>query len=153
MISLNKIRDIEIATNPFDYLNDRVLKELPYEKWVKYIESNQTYFIWEENTIKGLSLKENINKVPDNIRDRVLLSLNKMICNAEYNSKKKYYDIVVTFHKDIKRIVISFERKVKIEDLKLFLDMANYLDAYLLYNGNEIIDEKVIESLEWKKQE
>jgi hypothetical protein len=31
---------------------------------------------------------------------------------------------------------------------KRLLDMANYLDALLLYNGNEIIDEEVINSLE-----
>jgi hypothetical protein len=32
-------------------------------------------------------------------------------------------------------------------DLLRFLDMANFLDAYLLNNGIEIIDEKVLNSL------
>lgn len=52
------------------------------------------------------------------------------------------------FHRELKYIVVSFEKKVEIKDLRLFLDMANYLDAYLLKDGTEIIDEKVIDSLE-----
>jgi hypothetical protein len=148
MINIKKIRELYIANSPFDFLDDSNLKELNYEKWVDYIDTHQDYFTWEENTINGIFLKENINKVPEKVRKDVLSGLNKIRCNAEYNNKKKYYDIVVIFHKKLKRIVISFERKVKTDDLKLFLDMANYLDAYLLNNGTEIIDEKVIESLE-----
>jgi hypothetical protein len=47
-----------------------------------------------------------------------------------------------------KSIGISFERVPNLNDIKRFLDLANYLDAYLLNNGKTIIDEKVIESLE-----
>ena len=144
---LKKIRDLNIAKNQFDFSKD-IIAPLDYLKWVKYIEERQNYFTWEENTARGIFLKENIDKVPEKFRENTLFGLNKISCSAEYNLKKKYYDIAVTFHRKLKRISISFERKVKIEDLKLFLDMANYLDALLLNHGNEIIDEKVIESWE-----
>jgi hypothetical protein len=86
-----------------------------------------------------------IDKVPESFRDRTLKAYNKNRCFAEYNSVKNYYDVVVSNYD--RKLNISFERKVTKEDLVHFSDMANFLDAHLLNNGIEIIDEKMLEEL------
>lgn len=146
-MNLNKIRDLDIAKNQFNFSKE-IIDELDYEKWKQYVDNQSIYFVWIENTQKGKETLFNIDNVPDWVKARIIIGYDKRTCCAEYCDKKKSYNINVSFHKELKRIKVSFERKVKIKDLELFLDMANYLDAYLLHNGKEIIDEKVIESLE-----
>jgi hypothetical protein len=146
-MNLIKIKYLDIAKNKINFaINNN--EELDYFRWVEYIMQHSDYFIWKEDTKEGKQTLVNIDKVPENFRERVLRGLNKMGCNAEYNNLKGYYDVNVGFLFEYNRISINFERKVTINDLKRFLDMANYLNAYLLNNGMEIIDERVIESLE-----
>ena len=147
MSNIRKIQDLKIASEKFDVFNKIHLKELDYKKWKNYI-NNSDLFIWYEDTENAKNILANIDSVPIDFKDTVLSNFNKTRCYMEYNFKKKYYNITIVFYAELKYIKISIERKVKIEDLRLFLDMANYLDAYLLYNGNEIIDEKIIDGLE-----
>ena len=66
----------------------------------------------------------------------------------DYSSKKKYYNINVSYNSLNNWITVGFERKPKKEDLRVFLAMANYLEAYLVLGGKKIIDEKVLAVLE-----
>jgi hypothetical protein len=78
----------------------------------------------------------------------VLSTLNKGVCFSRFDKVTNLYDISITFYNELNWITIQFARTPKLADLKIFVEMANYLNALLLYNGKTIIDEKVIESLE-----
>jgi hypothetical protein len=137
--------ELSIAKEKYEYSN-RVKEKLDYNKWVDFIEQNSDYFIWDENTPDGIHLRENIDKVPDWAREGILNS-NKGKALAEFNTKKGWHEIVIVFHKDTGVVKTTFMKKITKSHLRRFLDMATYLDAYLLNNGNEIIDEKFMESL------
>jgi hypothetical protein len=143
-MSLRKIKDLDIAKNKFSYSGSSLNEELDYSKWVEYIDNND-YFIWYENFFKGKYILENINTIPEEFRQSFLSSFNRIICLADY--RKGEYLIRVTFPEKLNYIKITFMRTPTIEDLRRFMDMANYLDALLLHNGKKIIDEKFIESL------
>lgn len=89
-----------------------------------------------------------MDKVPEWAKEKALRSLNKTNSYAEFNKKKGYYEIRVCFNEELNVISTSFQKKITIKHLKILLEMANYLDALLLNNGTQIIDEKVIEDLE-----
>jgi hypothetical protein len=76
------------------------------------------------------------------------LNSHKVRVLAEFNVKKGWHEVDLAFHGDFGIITTTFQKSITKEHLRRLLDMATYLDAYLLNNGNEIIDEKVIESLE-----
>jgi hypothetical protein len=149
-MNLKKIRDLQIAKNKIDFIVD-INEELNCHKWMEYIMQHSDYFIWDEDTEEGKQTLANIDKVPENFRKKILGGLNKKGYYAEYNDKKKRYNIHISFFSEYNRIGIGFERQLTINDLRRFLDMANYLDALLLNNGTEIIDECTIVSLENKK--
>jgi hypothetical protein len=100
-----------------------------------------------ENTADGIETKKRINEVPENFREGILLKLQKQQALAELNQKKGWYEIVLDFHRDFGIVSTTFMKPITKEHLRRLLDMANYLDAYLLNNGNEIIDEKFLENL------
>jgi hypothetical protein len=147
-MNIKKIEYLDIAKNKINFAANNIGEELDYSKWVEHIMQHSDYFIWDEDTKEGKHTLAEIDKVPENFRERVLRSLNKIGCYAEYNNKKGYYDINVGFLSEYNRISINFERPLTVNDLKRFLDMATYLDALLLSHGKDIIDKKVIESLE-----
>ncbi|MFK8264872.1 hypothetical protein [Capnocytophaga cynodegmi] len=120
---------------------------MDYAEWIKFIDAHPSHFIWKENTEEGKKILNNIDDIPVNFRNRILKSLNKSVCYKEFDAKKGYYNIHFSFNFIKEYVNISFERKPKLEDLKALLYMANYLDAYLLLDGNKIIDEKVIGEL------
>lgn len=146
-MDLQTIRELDIAMSTIYYAPQGIQaqEDINYSEWVKYIDLRQDYFTWAENTEEGKETLANIDKVPESFRERTLMAYSKNRCYAEYNSKKKYYDITVSNYDQ--KIGISFERKVTKEDLMRLLDMAKSLGAYLLNNGNEIIDEKVLDDL------
>jgi hypothetical protein len=139
---MKKIKDPWIAKEQFSNLN--LIKErLDYDKWVKYIEKNSNYYVWYENTIDGIYLRENIDKVPEWAREGILNSSKEKVL-AEFNNKKGYYEIVLQFNKEFGVISSTYMRKITKEHLMRLLEMANYLNGFLLNNGNEIIDERII---------
>src|SRR5690606_23438942 len=87
-----------------------------YLEWVSFIDNHQDEFIWKENTINGKEILKNIDKVPNSFKKRVLSSLNKGACYKEFDSKKGYFNINVSFNKVDCLVGISFERKPKPED-------------------------------------
>jgi hypothetical protein len=137
-----------IAKTPYKLIGDETDGYIDYFRWVDFIDLHSEDFIWKENTKSGMEILQNIENVPEKFRERVLISLKKSACYKEFDSKKGYYNIHLGFNFINNRINIGFERTPKPEDLRFFLEMACYLDALLLKNGNKIIDERVIESLE-----
>lgn len=88
-----------------------------------------------------------IDKVPESFRERIFVSLNKASYFKEFDQKKGFYNINVSINKVDNWISINFGRLAKIEDLRIFIEMANYLDAYLLMDGTTIIDENSLQDL------
>ncbi|MFQ9995700.1 MAG: hypothetical protein ACLRV7_01260 [Hoylesella buccalis] len=125
---------------------------IDYQKWVKYIDKNQGLFVWYEDTEDGKNILKNIKEVPEEFQKHALALLNKVRCFAKFNSKKNYYDISVGCSEESQRVTITFERRPQIEEIRLFLNMAKYLDAMLLYRGEKKIDEKIIEELEYNSK-
>lgn len=141
---MKKIKDPWIAKEKFVNINLNKQK-LDFNKWVEFIENDKDYFIWYEETLDGIHLLENLDKVPTWARDGILNSF-KGKALAEYNNKG-YYEIVFTFNKELNVISTTFMKRISQKHLYRLLEMANYLDALLLNNGTEVIDEKTIESL------
>lgn len=136
-----------IAKEPYSLGESEKNGNVEYSKWVEFIDAKQDEFIWKENTRDGIETLANINKVPESFKQRVLSSLNKGACFKEFDTNKEYYNINLGFNIVNNRVSIGFERTPRLEDLKIFVEMAKYLDALLLKDGKEIIDEKMIESI------
>lgn len=147
MIIIGKLTYLNIDKQSFDPVRSGK-GFIDYQRWVKYIDDNQDIFVWYENTENGKNILNKIDTVPEEFQEITLASLNKVICYAKFNPQKNYYDISVSCSEITKRVTITFERRPKIEEIRMFLDMAKHLDAMLLYRGKTIIDEKVIEELE-----
>ncbi len=141
------IKDPWISKEKFDYIS-HVKNKLSYEKWIEYIDAHQDYFTWYEDTKNGIFEKANIDKIPKDFKEKVLKNLDKTEVQAEFNKKKDYYEIVINYNRELGIIGTTFMKPITKEHLRRLLDMANYLDAHLLNHGDEIIDKKVIESLE-----
>lgn len=152
MITLGKLRYLDIDKESFNFIYSNS-GLIDYQKWINYIEANKKTFVWKEDTEYGKGILKRIDTVPVKIQNDLKDSLNKVRCYAKFNAKKNDYDISATCDKKKKRVFISFERRPKIDGIKIFLDMANHLDALLLYRGNHIIDEKVIAELERQEEE
>jgi hypothetical protein len=135
-----------IAKKPHNLVWDNCNGEIIYDQWVKFIDAHPQDFVWNENTKSGIEALGSSEKVPDNFRERVLASLRKNACYKEFDKQKGLYNINIAFNHEKQRVSIGFERIPKLEDLKIFLQMAKYLDGLLLKDGTEIIDEKVIRS-------
>jgi hypothetical protein len=142
---LSQIKDPWIAKEKFDYVGN-VKEKLLQEKWAEFIDKNADYYTWLENTDEGKNTLANIDKVPDDFREAILKSHNRSKVYAEFNSKKKHYEVILAFNPDLGVIGTTFQKPITKGHLRRLLDMATYLDAYLLNNGKEIIDEKFIES-------
>jgi len=138
--------NIIIAKNKMTNANT-VLERLDYQKWIGFVENHSDIFTWKENTTEGIQIIKDIDNVPEDFKERVLASLNKISCYANFNKQKKTYDIYAGFNSKFNWITISFASTLKLEDLRVFVEMANHLDALLLKDGTDIIDERVIDSL------
>lgn len=143
---MKKIKDPWIAKQKFNNIN-KIEKKLDYRKWVEFIENHKDYFIWYEDTEDGKKVKENINEFPNWAKEKILRNLNKTDSYAEFNNKKGYYEIRICFNEELNVISTTFQKKITIKHLKILLEMATHLDALLLNNGTQIIDEEVIENL------
>jgi len=137
----------EISTEPYDLADDKNYSKIDYIEWVRFIDDPQDEFIWFEDTQKGKNLLKNIDKVPDSFKERVFGGLNKSACYSEFDKSKGYYNIMISFNSVRSTVNISFECNPKIEDFKILIEMANYLNAILLRDGKEIIDEQYLDSL------
>lgn len=147
LMVLKNIKDPWIAKEKFSNIS-HTKPSLSYEKWVEFIEMNGEYFDWLENTEKGKKTLANIDQIPESFRKKTLEGLSKKQACAEFNSKKGYHEVVLQYNDRLCVIGTTFMKPITIKHLRILLDMATYLDAYLLNNGTEIIDEKVINALQ-----
>ena len=141
-----KIIDPTIAKLPYSNIN-KVIVPVDYERWIEFMNHKFDYFTWVEDTDEGKDTVLNIDKVPESFRERVLKEHDKRKAYAEFNEKKGYYELIVQFNDKFGIVHTTFMKPITKDHLKILLNMANYLDTYLLNNGTEIIDEKVLESL------
>lgn len=145
-MKIKKDTDFKIAKGTIDTVFTKN-EPLDYGKWVEFIDQNKDHFLWKEETAQGKRNLSEIDKVPESFRERVLASLNKGACFKEFDEKKGFYNINVSINKVNNWISIGFERVAKPEDLLIFIEMAKYLDAYLLADGTTIIDEDTLKEL------
>ncbi|MBL6446724.1 hypothetical protein JMN32_10400 [Fulvivirga sp. 29W222] len=143
---LKNIKAPTIAKEKYKWSN-QIHNKLSYELWVNFIDDNQDYFTWLESTEIGKERLLNIDNIPISFRKGTLEQLQKGQALAEYNEKKGYHEIIIDFHKEFGMVHTTFMKPITKDHLRILLDMANYLEAYLLNNGTEIIDEKALESL------
>ena len=128
-----------------------ISKKLSFEKWVEYINIHQEYFTWEDDSADGIYRKNNIDKIPEWANEGILNS-QKGKALAEFNKKKGWYEVVLSFHKDLGIITTTFQKKIEKKHLLHLLELANYLDALLLIDGKTVIDQQFIEELERKQE-
>lgn len=107
---MNNIRELYIASDKFDLFNEVNLKELNYNKWKEYIDNSSEY-IWFEDTNDGKDILSKIDIIPDDFKESFLSLFNYSNCYKDWDNKKKKYNIGFIFHKKLKRITISFEKK------------------------------------------
>ena len=138
---------LTIAKKPYKLIGNEIIDEIDYLSWVNFIESHKEYFIWYEETKDGINSLQNIDKVPDWAKERVLYSLNKKRVYSTNKLVKNPTDLVISYSESDRRVSISLEENLNKNIAKIILSMAKHLDALLLKNGTEIIDEKLIESL------
>lgn len=138
------VKDPWIAKETFNFVFE-ITKKLNYDLWVEFVTNNKNYFDWKEETELGAELLQNIGMFPEEFREGILGSLHKTQACAEFNIHNGYYEVILTFNKQFGIISTTFQKKIKPHHLRMLLDMATYLDAYLLHNGTEIIDESFIE--------
>lgn len=141
-----KLKDPWIAKEKFDYILN-VKKPIDYEKWVDFIDNNLDYFTWLENTEKGINTLKNLDKIPQSFREGIIQGHNKQSAYAEFNDQKGYYEVILSFNKEMGVIGTTFQKKIKPVHIKILLSLATHLDAYLLNNGTEIIDESYLNKL------
>lgn len=142
-----KIIDPTIAKSPYKNVN-KVISPLNHNQWIEFMNNKFDYFTWAEDTEEGKNMVINIDKVPESFREQVLKEHDKRKAYAEYNEKKGYHQFIVQFNDKFGIVHTTFMKPITKDHLKMLLEMANYLDAYLLNNGTEIIDEKVIDALQ-----
>lgn len=138
---------LTIAKKPHTLIGEDTIDEIDYSKWAGFIEANNEYFIWYENTDDGKEALKTIDKVPDWAKERVSYTLNKKRAYSTNKLMKKPTDLVVTYSESDRRVGISLEIDLDKEIAMILISMAKHLGALLLKNGSEIIDEKMLEEL------
>ena len=115
---------------------------MDYNKWIEFIDNHPSHFIWKEKTADGIQIMKDIDNVPENFKERVLASLDKSACYKDFDKKRGFYNINISINKVDHWVSIGFERTPKLEDLRIFVEMANHLDALLLLDGTTVITEE-----------
>lgn len=82
---------------------------------------------------------ENITKVPDWAKERVLYNLNKTTVYSTNKIVENQHDLVVRYLEN-GSIKIDIEKKMKKEVAKILLEMANYLEGELIINERKKLE-------------
>lgn len=144
---MKKYKRLAIASNTYDqYL--KFEKKISYKKWVDYIELNSHYFSWLEDTEKGKRTLSNIQKYPENLKDKVLRQHRKHTAYASFNTKKGYYELKLSYLDDFGHITTTIQKQLTKNELLLLFEMAEFLDAYLIDSMTRIVSREEIENLE-----
>ena len=141
-----KISDPWIAKETFSNVS-KVEKKLSYSRWIEFIETRKDYFTWLEDTEEGKTTLANLNEVPESFRTKILKAHDRMKALAEFSPEKGYFEVIVQFNERLGVIGTTFQKEIKQHHLEVLFKMAEYLDAYVLNNGTQIIDRDVISGL------
>jgi hypothetical protein len=138
---------LTIAKKTHNRVGEKTIDDIDYQGWMNFIECHKNLFMWYENTIGGKEVLNNLDKVPDWAKERVLYSLNKKHVYVTQEIMKNPTDLVIIYSEFDKRVTISLDKNLNKKAGKILFLMAKHLDALLLKNGKQVIDEKMIESL------
>ena len=145
-IKIGRNDSVVIANGKYDRLSEVPEGHIDYDKWINFINLHKDYFIWYEDTPNGVNAKENIDKVSDWARERVLYLINKTNAYSTDKIVKNPSDFIVKFDKVSNCIWISIEKKMTKEIAEILLEMANFLDGKVIINGDKLLES--IEQLE-----
>lgn len=141
-----KISDPWIAKEKFKNIS-KIEKKLAHDLFVEFIEKHKNYFTWQEDTEEGKKTLSNLSEIPESFREKITNSHNRRWANAEFNTKKGYYEVILKFNQRIGIISTTFQKKITKEHIKILLEMANYLDALLLVDGTKVINEETLNDI------
>lgn len=147
IMTLKSIKDPSIAKEKYDF-RLQIKEPVSYEKWVEFIESRPDYFTWLENTEKGKKTLSNLDQIPEPFREGVLKGHNKSQACAEFNIKKGHHEVLVDFIEKYGKVSTTFMKPVTRQHLEILLEMADHMEAYLLNNGDEVIDKQTLDNLD-----
>src|SRR5690606_15037574 len=139
-MKLENIKDPSIAQQKYDNYED-IREKVPHDNWAQFINENLDYYTWLEGTDEGKIRLKNLNSIPESFKNKILNLHDKKRALAEYNSEQGYYEVIIDYIDKYGKISTTFQKPITKKHLQRLLDMANYLDAYLLNNGKDIIDE------------
>lgn len=140
-ISRNDI--LTIAKNPYNNLENKTIDEVDYNKWIEFIENNKQHFVWFENTEEGKLAIKNIDQFPEWAKERVMYTLNKKRVYVTDVISKNPSDIVFLYSESDKRVNIHVEKKLNSKIFNIIQSMANYLECFILKNGEVILDDYI----------
>jgi len=140
-----KLIDPTIALEKYQFLSD-IKQRIQKQDWIDAIESRSDRFIWLEDTPGGKSTMASIDSIPEKFREKVERLHNRTEACAEFNQKKGVFDMKLGYLESYGALYSSFEKTITKQDLRLMLSIADELGAYVLNNGNQIIDKEFIEN-------
>lgn len=146
-MELKDIKSLWISKELFDYAGN-VKSKISYTQWVEYVEFNQDYYLWLEDTEEGKDILSNIEKIPESFREGVMRAHNKSKVVAEFNKRKGFYEVSANYNHELGIISISIQKKIERVHLEKFLAMAKHVDSLLLNNGTDVIDIDVLNFVE-----
>lgn len=142
-----KVKNPWIAKEKFENIS-KDSNQLEYNKWVEFIDNNNDYFIWVENTESGKDTLANLDRIPKSFVEGIVNSYTKKKAYAEFNSEKGNYEIVVQFNEDLNVIGTTFMKDIQRHHLEKLNDLARHMNAQLLNNSQTIISDEYISSLD-----
>ena len=134
---------LTIAKNPYNNLENKTIAEVDYAKWIEFIENNKQHFVWFENTEEGKLAIKNIDQFPEWAKERVMYTLNKKRVYVTDVISKNPSDIVFLYSESDKRVNIHVEKKLNSKIFNIIQSMANYLECFILKNGEVILDDYI----------
>ena len=120
-------------------------KPLNQTDWVSYIDDSFD-FVWKEETAEGQKILSKIETVPENFRESVMASLNKVSAYAFLDANGEKYKLNLSYNETYNLISVSFSSSPNREELQIVFNLAQSLNALLLNNGTEIIDQETIDN-------
>lgn len=115
-----------------------------YKKWVNFIESHSTYFVWYRDTENGKNVMKRINEFSEKGKETILYLLDKKCVHVKSAIVNNRMCPALTYEKE--SIRVELDRKISKDFAAVILDMAKFLDAKV------IVDDKIeftsIEQLE-----
>lgn len=132
------MKKLKVGRNSFIKIKKEE-ENIDYKKWIIFIENHKNYFVWYEDTDDGKKVAERLDEFSDRIRGGVLYKLNKTNVYSTKELSKNSWDCIISYNTE-KDISVHLEKKITKKIAKILLDMANFLDAKIIVNGNKELE-------------